>query len=499
MLGFVFWAVAARLFDQKSVGSGSASISAMTLIGTIGMFGLGTILIAELPRRKEPGGLISAALIASTVGSLVLGLVFAVVAPHVSRQLSGIGGSPGRIGLFAAGVALTALTLVVDQATIGVLRGGIQLMRNTVFAVLKLILLPVAAFTIHDTLGTAISLSWVAGMALSLLPVLVRVQLTKTGLPKPDWHVLRAMGKTVLAHNWLNIAISVSNLIMPVIVTAVVSPTANAAYYVASMLAYFLYLIPTSMSMVLFAIAAGEPEKLAEKLRFSLRVSWIVGIIGMAVLGLGSRLLLGVFGAGYTSIATWPLILLILAFIPAVPRTHYVAVCRAQNKIPLAAVVQTFGAALEIIGAIIGAKLSGLVGLSAGLLVARFVLGLMTTPAVLRASLYRGHQIGATQVDVGAMPVDQPRTWAPASHVRRREQTYKERQEAGLAALFSMATPVTAQSHVSVKERQEAGLAALFSLASTVASQSYAPVTVTAPFEVIPKTDPRPAKASGRV
>src|ERR1700733_7256871 len=137
-LGFVFWAVAARLFDEKSVVSGSASISAMTLIGTIGMFGLGTILIAELPRSKEPGGLISAALIASSVGSLALGLAFAVVAPHVSRQLSGIGGSPGQVGLFAAGVALTAVTLVIDQATIGVLRGGIQLMRNTAFAVLKL-------------------------------------------------------------------------------------------------------------------------------------------------------------------------------------------------------------------------------------------------------------------------------------------------------------------------------------------------------------------------
>src|SRR5581483_725249 len=73
-LGFVYWAVAARLFTQQAVGYGSAAVSAMTLLGTIGMFGLGTVLIGELPRRRPRAGLVSAALLASGLGSLVLGL-----------------------------------------------------------------------------------------------------------------------------------------------------------------------------------------------------------------------------------------------------------------------------------------------------------------------------------------------------------------------------------------------------------------------------------------
>lgn len=493
-LGFVFWAVAARLFDEKSVGFGSASISAMTLIGTIGMFGLGTILIGELPRRKDPNGLIAAALIASTVGSLVLGLIFAVIAPHLSSQLSGIGGSPGRVGLFAAGVALTALTLVVDQATIGVLRGGIQLMRNTAFAVLKLLLLPVTAFALHDALGIGIAFSWVAGMALSLLPVAIRVRPSGANLRKPDWRLLRAMGKAVLAHNWLNLALSVSSLIMPLIVTTVVSPSANAAYYVASMLAYFLYLIPTNMSTVLFAIAAADPAKIAEKLRFSLRISWIVGTIGMILLGVGSHPLLSIFGAGYARTATWPLILLVLGYIPAVPRTHYVAVCRARDRIPLAAIVQTIGAAMEIVGSIIGAKLDGLVGLSAGLLIARVIGGLLTTPTVVRASLNRDHQITATQVE-------EPDNRVPERSLGHKAQTYKERQEAGLAALLTIASSVTASSatigstsYAPHRERQEAGLSILLSIASTVSSQSYVPLTETFPLPALSMADERPTR-----
>src|ERR1035438_10132630 len=57
-LGFAFWTFAAKMFSQQAVGYGSAAVSAMTLLGTIGMFGLGTMLIGELPRRRERGGLV---------------------------------------------------------------------------------------------------------------------------------------------------------------------------------------------------------------------------------------------------------------------------------------------------------------------------------------------------------------------------------------------------------------------------------------------------------
>ncbi len=54
-LGFAYWIVAARMFSQSAVGYGSAAVSAMTLLGTIGMLGLNTLLIGELPRRTRPG------------------------------------------------------------------------------------------------------------------------------------------------------------------------------------------------------------------------------------------------------------------------------------------------------------------------------------------------------------------------------------------------------------------------------------------------------------
>src|SRR5260221_1630967 len=118
LLGFAYWTVAARLLSREAVGYGAAAVSAMTLLGTIGVFGLGTVLIGELPRRSSRAGLVSAALLAAGLGSLVLALGFVLLVPFFGGHFSDISGSVGRAALFGSGVVLTAMTLVFDQATI---------------------------------------------------------------------------------------------------------------------------------------------------------------------------------------------------------------------------------------------------------------------------------------------------------------------------------------------------------------------------------------------
>ena len=109
-LGFTFWTFAAREFSQQAVGYGSATVSAITLLGTIGVFGLGTVLIGELPRSSPRAGLVSAALLASGIGSLLLGLGFVLVAPLISHRFVDILSQPVEAVTFIAGVVLTAVT-----------------------------------------------------------------------------------------------------------------------------------------------------------------------------------------------------------------------------------------------------------------------------------------------------------------------------------------------------------------------------------------------------
>ena len=483
-LGFVYWAFAARLFSQQAVGYGAAAVSALTVLGTIGMLGLGTLLIGELPRRNSRAGLVSAALLACGLGSLVLGLGFAVVAPHVSDRFGNMIGTPGRAALFTAGVAVTGVTLVFDQATIGLMRGGLQLWRNTAFSFAKLLVLPIAAIILHDQLGFGITLSWVVGMALSLVLLAIRLLLAGTPVvPRPDWGLLRGLGRTAMAHNWLNLAITLPVTLMPVLVTVIVSPSANAAFYIASMLSGFLFILPTHLSTVLFAVVAAEPKVIARKLRFALRLSFMIGLPGMVVLILGSHLTLSLFGKDYAPEATLPLWLMAIGYPSAVPKALYIAVCRAAEKIPRAAAVLTACSALELAVAAAGGASGGLMGLSFALLAVRYVEALVTTPPVVRAAFGRGRH---RRADSGPVVTSNPLTsdvrpcgmppGREKSHLPEQRQPEDRRRSAPAASATKNGEIMAVRTDARKLDRQEAGIAALLSLARSTASTGPIPI-----------------------
>jgi O-antigen/teichoic acid export membrane protein len=438
LLGFAFWTVAARLFSQAAIGYAAATTSAMTLLGTIGMFGLGTFLIAELPHRAARANLIAAAMLAAGLGSSLIGITFVLVAPHLSVSLRNSSGTLTGALILIAGVVLTAATFVFDQASIALLRGGLQLSRNIILASAKLLVLPAAAYFLHDQFGNAIALSWVAGTVISVIPVAVWLRWKGTGVfGQPDWRVLRGMRRTVAAYNWLGLAFATPTLLTPILVTVLVSPAANGAFYAAWMMVSMLFLIPTNLSTVLFAVASGNRQALATKLRFTLVVSLLAGLPVMALLGLGAHVVLSIFGPGYVHEAALPLSLLVIAYVPTIPRTHYIAVSRATGRISQAATVMTVAAIMELAAVVFGTEWDGLVGLSVALLGVKCLTGAVVTPAVVRAAVARGRhrrvgpapwagEAGLMAHAVGVTP-HQPERLAPSTATSPGEWAMEEK------------------------------------------------------------------------
>src|SRR5436305_11595691 len=56
LLGFVYWALAAREYPPSAVGVAAAVVSGTSLLGSAAALGLGTLVISELPRHqgREP-------------------------------------------------------------------------------------------------------------------------------------------------------------------------------------------------------------------------------------------------------------------------------------------------------------------------------------------------------------------------------------------------------------------------------------------------------------
>ena len=153
ILGFVYWWFAARSFSAEAVGLAAAAISLMNLLANLGEVGLGPFLMGEIGRQKRAGPFLTGALLASFSASIVVGLIYLAIAAFTSTQLGSIVGSSATDLFFVVACALTAVTLVLDQALVGLLRSGLQLARNVVFAASKLLLL----IALGLTLGRATS------------------------------------------------------------------------------------------------------------------------------------------------------------------------------------------------------------------------------------------------------------------------------------------------------------------------------------------------------
>jgi O-antigen/teichoic acid export membrane protein len=403
-LGFVYWWVAGNQFSPAAMGLGSAEISVMTLLGTICMLGLGTLLISEMPRYKgEELSLISAALI--TVGGVgwVIGVLFALIVPSILTSFQSLRASVMDVILFACGVSLTVVSLVFDQALIGLLRGELQLWRNSIFALVKLIALVLAGMWLAQKTGMTIYETWAFGNLVSLALMLgytfLRLKDANRSY-RPYWGLLRKMRSAAIQHHVLNLTLQAPALTLPVLVTVLLSTTANAWFYVSWMLAAWGSLLPTVLATVLFATNATKSEILVQKARTTLSLSFGYSVIVTIVILLGTSQILDVFGRTYAEHASWCLRILVLAVFPRTIRDHYVAICRIRGQVRLALFRIIVGGLLELGLATLGAQVSGLLGLSLGFLIALCVEATLCVNKVYATIFYSDNQT--------KMPIDTP-------------------------------------------------------------------------------------------
>lgn len=389
--GFLYWFVAARLFSPEAVGTASAAVSAMTLVGTLGMFGLGTMLIGELPRL--PGDrwpLLSAAALTAgaiaAVGALIyLGLAWVAI-PGLRTALPG----PTMVVLVAAGIVLTAMALVVDDGLVGLASGPFQMLRNLYFAVAKLVLLGAAALLPATATGAPILASWLAGLLLSLLLLAQLLRRRgRLGSLRPALSMLRGRTGRALDYNLLNLSLYLPHITLPLVVTAVLGVRVTGAFYTAWMVYTVAVMLPGNLATALFAVATGQRAVLRAKLRTALAVALGVGVPATVLVAVAARPIMSLFGAEYADVATGALRILALSYLFAVFRQLVVGVVRVLDKVRLATVGAVLAGCLEIAAAAYGGAHGGLTTMVLWLVGVFALEALVTAPIVLWAATAR--------------------------------------------------------------------------------------------------------------
>ena len=388
VLGFVYWWLAARSFAPAAVGFAAAAISMMNLLGHVGEFGLGPLLIGRIPKdRDQVAAMISTALAVVLVACITVALGYIALDRALHVGLGSIIATPSTSAMFVVAVAVTGFTLVLDQAFVGLLRSEVQMWRNVVFSVCKLGLL----FSLAWAYGTGanesgIFATWLVGQIFSLACLAaVLVSSKRLVWNAPKLSMMRPLMGEVMSHHFLNVVLQAPSLAMPFVVTVVLSPQTNAAFFAAWSLVNVVLLVPASISTVLYSTGAREPELLASRLRLSMGLSMLLG----AGAGLGllffSPFVLGLFSPAYPAIAGDSLRMLGFGTLGVVVKYHYVALQRLGGTMTRAAVLLTLGGAVELVASAVGGRIGGLTGFTEGWLAAVLVEALVLAPSVMTA------------------------------------------------------------------------------------------------------------------
>jgi O-antigen/teichoic acid export membrane protein len=423
LFGFAYWWLAARTAPAEAVGQASAAVSAMTLIGTIGMFGMGTMLISDLPRLTgRRWELISTCLLVSGTAATVGGLAYVALAHLAIPGLRDALGGPATTALLVFGIALNAITLVLDEALVGLLAGPMQLMRNAWFSVIKLVLLGALAVLPLALDGGTLLLTWVAGMVLSVT-ILGRA-MRRRGMidsARPRLSALRGRGRATFDHNLLNLATYLPRAALPLVVTAVLSAEANASFYTAFMVTSFLAMVPGNVALTLFAVASGDRAALRSKVRMGLLICLVAGLPVSIFVAVFAEPIMGLFGSRYATSAGAALAILALTYLPFVFHHFFLAISRVQGKVRGAGIFSVFAGLAELAAAWYGGSRGSLTELVAWVVAVMALEMVLVAPTVLRVVL-PSWRATAAETPEGTMSTTKltlhERAWLPLEYIR---------------------------------------------------------------------------------
>jgi len=172
------------------------------------------------------------------------------------------------------------------------------------------------------------------------------------------------MATTGLANHALTLTERVPGLVLPIVVAELLSPQANAYWYVIWMSAWVVFITPLSVGIALFAEGSHRPKTISTATAQALRVSLIFGGGGAIVLWLLASPVRDLLGHDYARAGSTPLRILLFGVVPMAFTSAYYAGCRARGRLGEAIVIGILGGLAAIFVTAMAGVHYGLTGMA---------------------------------------------------------------------------------------------------------------------------------------
>ena len=311
VLGFAFWALAAREYPASTVGSFSGLSAGIGLLSAIASLGLQNLVTRHIADSDSQWGLMLLVIGSITLlGGTLCAVVVLAFGPHLPASLH-LQAHGQSIALFTALVVTNSLCGVLNAGLVAVRASSAVLWTNLVGAVVRLVAL-VALASLHSS---GLLLSYGLGLFLSTIlsvPPLAAKTSRGHGVQEAVAAVRNYLATTVQSYIATIFGI-VPNSVVPLIIIAELGAARTASYSVASLVVGFLNIIPSTMAQVLFAEVSRGGETMTAQVHKAIKAIYSIMIPLFILILFIAPFILRVFGSSYAEQGTNALRVLSLA------------------------------------------------------------------------------------------------------------------------------------------------------------------------------------------
>ncbi len=299
IFGFVFWMIVTRLFIAHDVGLATTIISVMSLITGFSVLGLNAGLIRYLPKAKEKNKKINTSLTLIGIITVIITSIFLLGLSRFSPSLLFIHDNMLIAFSFIIFMIVAGFNSITDSIFIAYRNTKYVFAKNTIFSSLKLIVpfafIGFGAYGIFSSYMIALTLA----LSFSFIILVKKFEFK----PKIVFYdkIIKKIGRYSFGNYIAGFIGSLPILILPLMITNMISPETTAYYYIAMMIAALLFVIPQATTQSLFAEGSYNEKKLKQQIRKSIKIISALMIPGILITIFFGEYILLAFGQDYST------------------------------------------------------------------------------------------------------------------------------------------------------------------------------------------------------
>jgi O-antigen/teichoic acid export membrane protein len=336
VLGLFYWTLAARSVNPELLGLSSAVLSAVVFLAGVSQLSLNGVLLRFISQAGDrTTRLVGISYLICVLLAVPAGLVFYLGLSWWAPSLHNFLNSTWKLTVFILAVISWTIFVLQDSVLAGLRQSVWVPIENTLFALAKIGLL-IVFIGVMPLYG--VFASWTIPVFLSLLPVnfLIFYRLIPRHIrssPNIQSQSLKRQVIKYIGGNYIGSLFFLAyTTLIPILVTEMAGPTANAHFYLPWTIMSSLQLVSVNMTMSLTVEAGREQHKMDDYGRHVLvHISKILGPIVFVIL-LGAPYLLRLFGKDYAVEGATLLRLLALGLLPHLLISLSISLARVKNR-----------------------------------------------------------------------------------------------------------------------------------------------------------------------